>query len=44
MFRTSIIKAARLPAATRCFSTSMRALSAGDAGSGSSRAGGTRSG
>ncbi|KAL1611969.1 ATPase inhibitor [Paraconiothyrium brasiliense] len=44
MFRTSVIKAARLPATKRCFSTSMRAMSAGDTGSGSSRSGGIRSG
>ncbi|KAF2638347.1 hypothetical protein P280DRAFT_431600 [Massarina eburnea CBS 473.64] len=44
MLRTSFVKAARPLAAQRFFSTSMRAMSAGDAGSGSSRPGGVRSG
>ncbi|KAF9731069.1 hypothetical protein PMIN06_011440 [Paraphaeosphaeria minitans] len=43
MFRTSVIKAARLPATTRYFSSSVRVF-AGETGSGSSRPGGSRSG
>merc|ERR1712029_22957 len=42
MFRTSLVKAAR--PSQRLFSTSVRAMSAGDTGSGASRAGGIRSG
>ncbi|KAJ4292512.1 ATPase inhibitor [Kalmusia sp. IMI 367209] len=44
MLRTSVIKAARPLASQRFFSTSMRAMSAGDTGSGVSRPTGTRGG
>ncbi|KAF2677575.1 hypothetical protein K458DRAFT_238604, partial [Lentithecium fluviatile CBS 122367] len=43
MLRTAISKNAR-PASARLFSTSARAMSAGDTGSGFSRPGGSRSG
>ncbi|KAF2450865.1 hypothetical protein P171DRAFT_479928 [Karstenula rhodostoma CBS 690.94] len=43
MLRTSVIKASRLPATTRSFSSSLRVF-AGETGSGASRPGGSRSG
>ncbi|KAF1955343.1 hypothetical protein CC80DRAFT_415755 [Byssothecium circinans] len=44
MLRTYAVKAGRPLATQRFFSTSMRAMTAGDTGSGTSRAGGIRSG
>ncbi|KAK3202009.1 hypothetical protein GRF29_164g1406021 [Pseudopithomyces chartarum] len=43
MFRTSIVKASR-PFSARLFTSSARVMAGGDAGSGASRPGGSRSG